>query len=79
MLLSKNMISQLKREELARIILSTEDEELLDQLREIIDRENSYNNLPEKVKNDIEASLREIEAGLGIPHSQVMAQYKKWL
>ena len=73
------MISQIKREELARIILSTEDEKLLDQVKEIIDGENSYNDLPEKVKNDIQVSIREIEAGLGIPHSKVMDKYKKWL
>ena len=73
------MISQTEREELAKIILSTEDEHLLDQIKDVIDGDNSYDDLPGKVKDDIQVSIKEIEAGLGIPHSQVMDKYKKWL
>lgn len=73
------MMSQIEREEIAKIILSTEDEQLLDQIKDIIGGNDFYNDLPEKVKDDIQISIRELEGGLGIPNSQVMDKYKKWL
>lgn len=35
------------------------------------------NNTPKKAL--VEQSLREIEAGLGIPHTEVMKQTAEWL
>ncbi len=74
------MISQIEREELAKIILSTENETLVNQVRDLLlTQNNSWEGLPDKVKDDILISIKELEAGLGIPHAEVMKSYKKWL
>ena len=74
------MISQLEREELAKIILSTDNENLIHQIKDLLlIQGHSWTNLPTKVQNDINTSIEELEAGLGIPHEEVMKDYKKWL
>ncbi|MEJ6980930.1 hypothetical protein WG906_10740 [Pedobacter sp. P351] len=73
------MISQLEREELAKIILSTDNENLINQIKDLLLQSHSWANLPTKVQNDLNTSIEELEAGLGIPHEEVMKDYKKWL
>jgi len=63
-----------------------EDEEVLMSLDIIVNelvngRQDFYDELPDKVKNDIEEAQQELDKGKGIPHEQVMneikARYKK--
>ena len=74
------MISKIEREEIAKIILSTDNENLIRAIKDLLlVQSNSWDNLPVKVQNDINASIKELEAGLGIPHDEVMKDYQKWL
>ncbi|MBC8053536.1 MAG: hypothetical protein H7Y13_10785 [Sphingobacteriaceae bacterium] len=73
------MISQIEREELAKIILSTDDETLINQAKDLLFVQNSWESLPKQVKDDVTTSIKELEEGLGIPHTKAMKKYGKWL
>ena len=38
-----------------------------------------WDELPDKVKRDVDAAIKESELGLGNPHQEVMSKYQKWL
>ncbi len=38
-----------------------------------------WDELPEQVKRDVGAAIKESDLGLGKPHDVVMAKYQKWL
>lgn len=38
-----------------------------------------WDEIPTQVKRDVDAAIKESEKGLGKPHQEVMAKYKKWL
>lgn len=38
-----------------------------------------WDELPDQVKLDVEAAVKESELGLGKPHHEVMSKYQKWL
>lgn len=46
---------------------------------EVQEQENDWwDDLPKEVKNKIDAGLKELKDGKGIPHDEVMKKYKKW-
>jgi hypothetical protein len=74
------------KKEIADKISKIDDENVLLSLDVIINelvngRKDFYDELPEKIKNDIEEAQQEIDKGKGIPHNEVMneikARYKK--
>ena len=81
--------SDIKSEKLALIhdILAVEDEKLLALLRRLIDNalktnvaipsEDFWQELSAEQKADILESIRQIEAGEGIPHATVMSGIKQ--
>lgn len=43
------------------------------------DREQDWwDDLPKNVQDSIDKSIKELDAGKGIPHEIVMKKYKKW-
>lgn len=38
-----------------------------------------WDELPDKVKRDVDAAIKESELGLGNAHQEVMSKYQKWL
>ena len=73
---------QAEKIELAKRLLDTEDEKIIDAVKSIFrkfDDTDEWSDLPEKVVLDIEESLRQIELGRGISHEQARETFKKWL
>jgi len=81
--------TDIRSEKLALIhkILAVEDKKLLVLIRSLLESAlksesglpaiDFWAELPEKLKADILESLRQIEAGEGIPHASVMAEMKQ--
>lgn len=66
---------------LVKRLLDTDDEVVLNQLKEVFERNEKdfWNDLPEHVKQGIERSKQQAEAGLFTPHDDVMKKYTGYL
>ncbi len=66
---------------LVKRLLDTDDEGVINQLKEVFERSEKdfWNDLPEHVKQGIEQSKRQAEAGLFTPHDEVMKKYTDYL
>ncbi|MCE7063535.1 hypothetical protein [Dyadobacter sp. CY343] len=63
---------QAEKIELAKRLLDTEDEKIIDAVKSIFrnfDDSNEWSDLPEKVILDVKESLKQIELGQGISHT----------
>jgi hypothetical protein len=70
----------LKKEVLAKI--EQADTQTLKMVYAILDVNTQYDfwdDLPEKVKQDVDQAIKESDLGLGKSHQEVMLNYKKWL
>ncbi|NIJ55348.1 hypothetical protein [Dyadobacter arcticus] len=73
---------QTEKIELAKRLLDTDNESIIDAIKlifETVDETGNWNDLPEKVISDVEESIRQVDAGKGIPHNIARETYKKWL
>jgi hypothetical protein len=73
---------QTEKIELAKRLLDTEDQNIINAVKSVFknfDIENKWGDLPEKVVFDIEESLKQIDAGMGVPHDRAREIYTKWL
>ncbi|TLU98188.1 hypothetical protein [Dyadobacter luticola] len=73
---------QSEKIELAKRLLDTENESIINAVKSVLDsfdNTNEWADLPEKVIKDIEESLSQIEAGKEISHLKARETYKKWL
>jgi hypothetical protein len=73
---------QTEKIELAKRLLDTDNQTIIEAVKSVFrnfDAEDKWGDLPEKAIHDVEESLRQIEAGKGIPHQQARESYKKWL
>ena len=73
---------QTEKIELAKKLLDTENEYIIHAIKSVFENfetSEDWGDLPDKVVLDAEESLRQIEAGLGIPHKKARETYKKWL
>lgn len=63
---------------LMKLLLETDSEEIISQLKAIFKREDYdfYNDLPDHVKEDIEAGLEDIKNGDVYDHESVMREFK---
>ena len=66
---------------LAKIVLETENPQLLAQISELLEtREKDFwIELPNHVKEGIERGIQQAEEGLLTPHEEVMKKYEKYL
>lgn len=67
--------------EIAKLVLATDNKSVLRQIKSIFEHEqiDFWDELPGKVKKDIDTALLQSKSGLGKPHKEVMKKYKKWL
>ena len=72
---------QTEKIELAKRLLDTEDEALLEEVKAVFEsREKDFwDDLPQYVKDGIATSRKQIEQRLLTPHEEVMKKYKKYL
>ncbi|WCT12745.1 hypothetical protein [Mucilaginibacter jinjuensis] len=70
---------QTEKIELAKRLLETDDEELLQQIKVVFENHHVEENLPEHVKEGIQRSLKQASDGLLTPHDEVMKKYAKYL
>jgi len=73
---------QTQKIELAKRLLDTDDESIIDAVNAIFkshDQSNEWGDLPDKVISDLEESIRQIDAGKVVSHDIARETYKKWL
>ena len=73
---------QTEKIELAKRLLDTEDQRLIEAVKSLFHRFDSDENLgdlSDNVISDARESIRQIESGAGIPHNLARETYKKWL
>jgi len=70
-------ISEAKKE-LVKLILATEEEAVLDQIRDFLQPERDWwDRLDARAKLAIEDGVRQLDAGLGVPHESVVRSLKE--
>lgn len=67
---------QSEKIELVKLLLETESREVLDEIKAIFKKQGNdfYDDLPQHVKEDIEAGLKDIEEGRVYDHNWVMQE-----
>jgi uncharacterized protein HemY len=72
---------QVEKIELAKRLLDTDDETVIQELKNVFDAHGKdfWNDLPTHVKEGIEHSRKQAEQGLLTPHDEVMKKYDKYL
>jgi len=79
-LLNLNKDIQTEKIALVKCLLDTDDVSIINQVNEIFENSERdfWNDLPQYVKTGIERSRKQAEAGLLIPHDEVMKKYTKY-
>jgi len=70
---------QTRKLELMRMILNTNKPSILEKVAMIFEREKTsdfWDNLPDNIKESIEAGIKEADKGDLIPHQEVMKKVK---
>jgi hypothetical protein len=72
---------QAEKIELVKRLLDTDDRSILQEVKNVFEshEKDFWNNLPEHVKQGIERSKKQADAGLLTPHEDVMKKYAKYL
>ena len=69
---------QTEKLELMKLLLETESKEVINEIKAVFKKRGSdfYDDLPQSVKDDIEISIKQIEAGEVYDHEWVMQDIK---
>jgi predicted transcriptional regulator len=72
---------QTEKIELAKRLLATDDEAVLQQIKEVFESQDRdfWNDLPEHVKAGIQRGQKQAAEGRLTPHDEVMKKYAKYL
>ena len=72
---------QAEKIELAQLLLQTNSENLIKKVKALFKREQIdwWDEISEEEKKSIEKGIAQLDKGEGVPHSEVMKKYKKWL
>ena len=72
---------QTEKIELAKRLLSTDDQAVLQQIKEVFESQDKdfWNDLPEHVKAGIKRGQKQAAEGKLTPHDEVMKKYAKYL
>jgi hypothetical protein len=72
---------QTEKLELVKRLLDTDDESVIQQVKEIFEshEKDFWNDLPEHVKAGTERARKQADAGLLTPHEEVMKKYTRYL
>lgn len=67
--------------EIAKTLFETNDEALLNQVRDILNfsQTDFWHSLTDEQKESVFIARQELAEGKGIPHEEVKAEYSKWL
>ncbi len=71
---------EFKQASIAKQVFNTSDEEVLDQLKAVLDLQAGdwWRNLPAKVRKDVELSLAQADKGNTVSHAEAMKQLRAW-
>jgi uncharacterized protein HemY len=71
---------EIKQANIAKQVLNTSDEEVLDQVKAVLDLRSGdwWKNLPAKVRKDVEQSLAQADRGETVSHAEAMKQIRAW-
>lgn len=71
---------QTEKIELAKRLLATDDEAVLQQIKDVFESQDKdfWNDLPEHVKAGIERGQKQAAEGKLTPHDEVMKKYAKY-
>ncbi|MBS1545905.1 MAG: hypothetical protein JST38_10290 [Bacteroidetes bacterium] len=71
---------EFKQASIAKQVFNTSDEEVLDQVKAVLDLQNGdwWKNLPAKVRRDVEESLSQADRGETVSHADAMKQIRAW-
>lgn len=58
-------------------LLKVKEEATLYQIENILNEDDGWDNIPPTVQKLIEKAIQQSDAGLGVPHEQVMEKIKK--
>lgn len=68
--------------ELMQLLLQEQKESVLEKIKEVFEKKEEtsdwWDELTQEQKNSIDKGREELDSGLGIPHKEVMAKFKKW-
>ena len=70
----------LKQAAIAKQVFNTTDEQVLDQVKAVLESQSDtwFQNLPAKVRKDIDASLAQADQGETVSHKEAMKQVRAW-
>ncbi|MCC6839804.1 MAG: DUF668 domain-containing protein [Flavobacteriales bacterium] len=70
----------LKQAAIAKQVFNTTNEEVLDQVKAVLESQNDawFQNLPAKVRKEIEESLAQADRGETVSHQQAMKLVRAW-
>lgn len=71
---------EIKQAAIAKQVLNTTDEEVLDHVKAVLDVQNRdwWLSLPAKIRKDVEESLAQADAGETVSHADAMKQIRAW-
>jgi hypothetical protein len=69
---------QAEKIELAKLLLETNDQSVLDEIKAVFEKQGHdfFDDLPQHVKDSIEAGIKDIEEGNVFEHDEVMKDIK---
>ena len=69
---------QAEKIELAKLLLETNDRNVLDEIKAVFEKQGHdfYDDLPQHVKDSIEAGIKDVEEGNVYEHEEVMQNNK---
>lgn len=70
----------LKQAAIAKQVFNTTDEQVLDQVKAVLESQNNawFSSLPAKVRKEIETSLGQADRGETLSHKEAMAMVQAW-
>lgn len=71
---------EIKQAAIAKQVLNTTDEEVLDHVKAVLDVQNKdwWQSLPAKIRKDVEKSLAQADTGETVSHADAMKQIRAW-
>ena len=71
---------EIKQANIAKQVLNTSDEEVLDHVKAVLDLRSGdwWKNLPAKIRKDVEQSLAQVDRGETVSHAEAMKQIRAW-
>ena len=71
---------EFKQASIAKQVFNTSDEEVLDQVKAVLESRSGdwWENLPAKVRKDVEESLAQADSGETVSHAEAMKQVRAW-